>query len=274
MATLCLIKVWRRSMAMTTRQTTSLIEFVIMLWSLSVTLLGGATHSSCILPPLPLTDQPLQPRSMNTPLMGSRLRVQHPTMTPDKISTGSFHRVSPSGLVRIHLVIKRNIPGFKLWGAFNFCGCSYYDIGVRSSINSLFGLIWLILSMVLWNNVGTPSINATIEGIIDTLYEMRLETLLSVDDLVAAVMKTLEVCNSNIIYGPLVGWVFINFVGEKCTGQYFHLLQQWSWYECNVHVFQTPVIINCLSCRLSSRAVQATGDAPSAISCHILCCFT
>ena len=53
-------------------------------------------------------------------------------------------------------------------------------------------------------NVGTPSINATIEGIIDTLYEMRLETLLSVDDLVAAVMKTLEVCNSNIIYGPLV----------------------------------------------------------------------
>ena len=74
-------------------------------------------------------------------------------------------------------------------------------------------------------NVGTPSINATIEGIIDTLYEMRLETLLSVDDLVAAVMKTLEVCNA-IIYGPLVGWVFINFVGEKCTGQHFYLLQQ------------------------------------------------
>ena len=42
-------------------------------------------------------------------------------------------------------------------------------------------------------NVGTPSIDANIEGIIDTLYEMRLETLLSVDDLVAAVMKALEV---------------------------------------------------------------------------------
>ena len=41
--------------------------------------------------------------------------------------------------------------------------------------------------------VGTPSIDANIEGIIDTLYEMRLETLLSVDDLVSAVMKTLEV---------------------------------------------------------------------------------
>jgi hypothetical protein len=43
--------------------------------------------------------------------------------------------------------------------------------------------------------IGTPSINASIEGIIDTLYEMRLETLLSVDDLVAAVMKTLKVCS-------------------------------------------------------------------------------
>ena len=40
---------------------------------------------------------------------------------------------------------------------------------------------------------GTPSINTTIAEIIDTLYEMRLETLLSVDDLVTEVVKTLEV---------------------------------------------------------------------------------
>lgn len=40
---------------------------------------------------------------------------------------------------------------------------------------------------------GTPSIDDKIAKTIDTLYQMRLETLLSVDDLVAAVMKALEV---------------------------------------------------------------------------------
>ena len=45
----------------------------------------------------------------------------------------------------------------------------------------------------LLSNLGTPTINTTIAEAIDTLYEMRLETLLSVDDLVSAVVKTLEV---------------------------------------------------------------------------------
>ena len=35
--------------------------------------------------------------------------------------------------------------------------------------------------------------NSTIVKIVDSLYEMRLETLLSVDDLVTAVVKALEV---------------------------------------------------------------------------------
>lgn len=42
-------------------------------------------------------------------------------------------------------------------------------------------------------SVGTPAINTSIAQAIDTLYELRLESLLSVDDLVTAVVKELEV---------------------------------------------------------------------------------
>lgn len=49
---------------------------------------------------------------------------------------------------------------------------------------------------------GTPLINDSIAEIIDTLYEMRLETLLSVDDLVAAVMNTLEVGHCQVFGRP------------------------------------------------------------------------
>lgn len=38
-----------------------------------------------------------------------------------------------------------------------------------------------------------------IEGVVDTLYEMRLETLLSVDDLVTAVVNALKVNHSPIV---------------------------------------------------------------------------
>ena len=41
-------------------------------------------------------------------------------------------------------------------------------------------------------NAGTPAINDTIEKLIDDLYELRLESLLSVDDLVSEVIDTLE----------------------------------------------------------------------------------
>lgn len=44
--------------------------------------------------------------------------------------------------------------------------------------------------------LGTPPMTDAIEGVIDTLYEMRLETLLSVDDLVTAVVNALEVNQS------------------------------------------------------------------------------
>lgn len=43
---------------------------------------------------------------------------------------------------------------------------------------------------------GTPPMTDAIEGVVDTLYEMRLETLLSVDDLVTAVVNALEVNQS------------------------------------------------------------------------------
>ena len=39
-----------------------------------------------------------------------------------------------------------------------------------------------------------------IEGVVDTLYEMRLETLLSVEDLVTAVVNALEVNHNSSIY--------------------------------------------------------------------------
>jgi len=38
-----------------------------------------------------------------------------------------------------------------------------------------------------------------IEGVVDTLYEMRLETLLSVDDLVTAVVNALKVNHSLVV---------------------------------------------------------------------------
>ena len=41
--------------------------------------------------------------------------------------------------------------------------------------------------------------NNSIAETIDTLYEMRLETLLSVDDLVAAVVKILEVHQTELV---------------------------------------------------------------------------
>ena len=44
--------------------------------------------------------------------------------------------------------------------------------------------------------LGTPPMTDAIEGVVDTLYEMRLETLLSVDDLVTAVVNALEVNQS------------------------------------------------------------------------------
>ena len=46
---------------------------------------------------------------------------------------------------------------------------------------------------IRFEHPGTPSMDATIAQLTDTLYEMRLETLLSVDDLVAAVLNVLEV---------------------------------------------------------------------------------
>lgn len=45
-------------------------------------------------------------------------------------------------------------------------------------------------------HLGTPPMTDAIEGVVDTLYEMRLETLLSVDDLVTAVVNALEVNQS------------------------------------------------------------------------------
>jgi len=51
--------------------------------------------------------------------------------------------------------------------------------------------------------VGTPPINSTIAAAIDQFYEMRLETLLSVDDLVAAVIKALEVLTKELITNEL-----------------------------------------------------------------------
>ena len=41
--------------------------------------------------------------------------------------------------------------------------------------------------------LGTPVMTEQVIGLVDDLYEMRLETLLSVQDLVEAVIKTLEV---------------------------------------------------------------------------------
>lgn len=68
--------------------------------------------------------------------------------------------------------------------------------------------------------------DATIAEITDTLYEMRLETLLSVDDLVAAVMNVLEVClwlPSNMCTIKLIAH---SCAGEGCVKQHIHLLQQ------------------------------------------------
>lgn len=83
-------------------------------------------------------------------MMARRLLGPLPTMTQDKTSTGSFHKVT-------------------------------FRRGLSNSVYSLLP------------TPGTPSINTTIAETIDTLYEMRLETLLSVDDLVTEVVKTLEV---------------------------------------------------------------------------------
>ena len=47
--------------------------------------------------------------------------------------------------------------------------------------------------MSITTYLGTPPIDDKIAKTIDELYQMRLETLLSVDDLVAAVVKALEV---------------------------------------------------------------------------------
>ena len=41
--------------------------------------------------------------------------------------------------------------------------------------------------------VGTPPMTEEVIGLVDELYEMRLESLLSVQDLVEAVITTLEV---------------------------------------------------------------------------------
>ena len=89
------------------------------------------------------------------------------------------------------------------------------NTGVDLPLNnySLFGLTSMNMFNSNWScgslTIGTPIIDSNIEGIIDTLYEMRLETLLSVDDLVAAVMKTLEVIlNLWLHSNPSLGWVF------------------------------------------------------------------
>lgn len=48
-------------------------------------------------------------------------------------------------------------------------------------------------NIIVTISAGTPPMNTTIANAVDLLYEMRLETLLSVDDLVSAVMQALEV---------------------------------------------------------------------------------
>lgn len=76
--------------------------------------------------------------------------------------------------------------------------------------------------------IGTPTINSSIAEIIDTLYEMRLETLLSVDDLVAAVVKVLEVCCSRCHkqdFNTIINNC-ITTLGEKSIRRYLYLLQQ------------------------------------------------
>lgn len=47
-------------------------------------------------------------------------------------------------------------------------------------------------------HVGTPFMTEEVMGLVDVLYEMRLETLLSVQDLVQAVIAALEVRHGNI----------------------------------------------------------------------------
>ena len=46
---------------------------------------------------------------------------------------------------------------------------------------------------VLILTIGTPAINDSIADAIDTLYQLRLESLLSVDDLVSYIVKHLDV---------------------------------------------------------------------------------
>ena len=54
-----------------------------------------------------------------------------------------------------------------------------------------------LLSLLLFE--GTPYMTSDIIGLVDELYEMRLETLLSVQDLLQDLIETLEVCFMTII---------------------------------------------------------------------------
>ena len=70
---------------------------------------------------------------------------------------------------------------------------------------------------------GTPVMTEQVMGLVDELYEMRLESLLSVQDLVEAVVEALEVCMNPL---QLHRGSFVSRLERATSQQHLYLLQQ------------------------------------------------
>lgn len=71
--------------------------------------------------------------------------------------------------------------------------------------------------------IGTPKLTENAAGVIDDLYRDRIRTLLSVDDLVEAVVNTLEV--SLVFYNNIIPiTAMLVCVERRCSRWYIYLL--------------------------------------------------
>lgn len=151
----------KKCMATLMRRTTLQTLFVTTQFSSSNQQLNH--HSLRTLPLQPHIETPYQPPSMLTILKGKWLLELHLMVTQVATSTGSYHKVK--GLLH---------PFAKCHSAFFFYHLTKF--------------------------VGTPPLTTQSAQLIDTLYQNRKETLLSVDDLVKEVVSALEVCPPMILY--------------------------------------------------------------------------
>lgn len=198
-------------------------------------------HFSCIQPPLPHIAQLHQLHSMTIHSQGRWLLVLHPFTTMVLISIGSFPKV-------------------------------------KSTLTCTSFLNYHLVSLLLFE--GTPYMTSDIIGLVDELYEMRLETLLSVQDLLQDLIETLEVCFMTLCQidnmFQIYAWYpalfsgschsYLLFLQTLLHHQMEHLLDNtFIFYNSDHGSYDTKSVCTCLHhffflSRLSFGAVQPTGQ--------------